>query len=233
MYKVYKHTNVLNGKVYIGITSLSLNNRWRNGEGYKNCTLFYKAIKKYGWDNFTHEVLFDGLSKEEAEKAERNLIQAYQSNNKSKGYNIENGGNSRGKMSEEEKAKRSIRFSGENNPMYGVRRFGCNNPMYGKHWTDEHKKRHSDLLKGRFAKEKNPMYGKHHTEEFKRKISEMESGKNNPRARAVRCIDTNIVYETTREASEKTGVNFVSINQCCLGNYKTAGGLHWEYAGGA
>lgn len=34
MYKVYKHT-FPNGKKYIGITKLTVENRWRSGKGYK------------------------------------------------------------------------------------------------------------------------------------------------------------------------------------------------------
>lgn len=34
-YTVYKHTNIINKKVYIGITKQNPIERWRNGEGYK------------------------------------------------------------------------------------------------------------------------------------------------------------------------------------------------------
>lgn len=53
---VYMHTNNINGKRYIGI-SQNPKRRWKNGNGYKT-QLFGKAINKYGWDNFTHEILF-------------------------------------------------------------------------------------------------------------------------------------------------------------------------------
>ena len=56
---VYRHVNEVNGKVYIGITCQSLNDRWRNGKGYGKSTHFAHAIQKYGWDNFEHEILFE------------------------------------------------------------------------------------------------------------------------------------------------------------------------------
>ena len=65
-YKVYKHTNKTNNKVYIGITQQKLEKRWQNGYGYKEQIYFYNAIKKYGWDNFNHELLFDNLTEEQA-----------------------------------------------------------------------------------------------------------------------------------------------------------------------
>lgn len=107
-YTIYKHT-FPNNKVYIGITSQTIHRRWQNGLGYRNQGIVYRAILKYGWDNIRHEILFTGLSKEEAEQKEIELIAQHKSNQKQYGYNIENGGNCVGKLSEETKEK--IRLS--------------------------------------------------------------------------------------------------------------------------
>ena len=80
-YTVYMHI-CPNGKKYIGITKLKPNIRWKNGKSYKGCVLFDKAIKKYGWDNMQHLVLYEKLKKEEAEQKEIELIAKYKSNNK-------------------------------------------------------------------------------------------------------------------------------------------------------
>ena len=91
-FKVYMHTSP-NGKRYIGITSQRPVHRWGgNGYGYIDNTYFWRAIQKYGWDNFQHEILFEGLTKEEAEQKEIELIAHYDSTNPSKGYNITAGG---------------------------------------------------------------------------------------------------------------------------------------------
>ena len=97
-YCVYKHTSP-SQKVYIGITSLKPSLRWRlDGSGYirndRHNTYFANAIQKYGWDNFKHEILFENLSKEEAEKQEIELISYYNSTNRDYGYNIQSGGTS-------------------------------------------------------------------------------------------------------------------------------------------
>lgn len=70
---VYKHTSPSKG-VYIGITKQNPVIRWSNGSGYKRNPYFYKAIQKYGWDNFKHEILFSNLTQEEAEKSYLRLL---------------------------------------------------------------------------------------------------------------------------------------------------------------
>ena len=86
------HTNKLNDKKYIGITSLKLYDRWRKeGKGYTHCKCFYNAIQKYGWNNFEHSVLVENLSKNEASRLEKAYISYYNSQVPN-GYNIDEGG---------------------------------------------------------------------------------------------------------------------------------------------
>ena len=90
---VYKHTNTINNKVYIGITCQIPRYRWGGcGQGYKNSPHFYSAILKYGWDNFTHEILYQNLSEKEAKKIEEELIEQYKARNPLYGYNSNKGG---------------------------------------------------------------------------------------------------------------------------------------------
>ena len=95
---VYKHTSP-SGKCYVGITSQDPKYRWGNNgckylEIRKNGKLkhpyFAQAILKYGWDNIKHELLHNGLSKEEACKLEQKYIMEYKSQGLS--YNITDGG---------------------------------------------------------------------------------------------------------------------------------------------
>lgn len=88
-HSVYKHTSP-NGKVYIGITSRNPVVRWANGHGYSGQPKFHNAILKYGWDNFSHEILFSHLSKEEACEIEMRLIE--QCDSIRNGYNSSTGG---------------------------------------------------------------------------------------------------------------------------------------------
>lgn len=91
IYCIYKHTSP-SGKVYIGMTKQDPNKRWQNGSGYKTQRLFWRAIKKYGWDNFEHKILDDNLTHNEACEKEIMYINQYQSNNPKYGYNVTSGG---------------------------------------------------------------------------------------------------------------------------------------------
>ena len=87
-YCVYCHT-FPNGKRYIGITN-NCNQRWKNGDGYKHQKKVYNAIMKYGWDNIRHEILADGIPKENAQELEKKLIAEFDSIQN--GYNVSVGG---------------------------------------------------------------------------------------------------------------------------------------------
>lgn len=90
-YVIYMHKNKINNKVYIGQTSQELNKRWKNGLGYIDSPKFYKAILKYGWDNFEHIILEKNIEDVNlADERERYWIEYY--NSIQEGYNISLGG---------------------------------------------------------------------------------------------------------------------------------------------
>ena len=105
-YYIYIHRNKINGKVYVGQTCQNPERRWRKGEGYVKTPFFYNAIKKYGWDNFSHEIIEEGLTQEEANKKEEYWIKYYNANNADFGYNLKSGGQNNF-YSEESKKKMS------------------------------------------------------------------------------------------------------------------------------
>ena len=183
MYCVYKHQNLINGKVYIGVTN-DIARRWRqNGIEYKSCKSFYNAILKYGFDSFDHTVLETNLSEKQAFEREIYYIKLFRSDDKRKGYNISPGGNG-GKVY-------------KNHPRN----------MLGKSQTGYQKDNQSRLMKETsFNPMKNGgcvwgithdhpkgMSGKHHTKEHNERIS------NKMRELRVNCKPLKIVYPDGRE----------------------------------
>lgn len=78
---------------YIGVTSRSLEERAeRNAEGYRSTKAFYQAIKEFGWDNFSHEILATFEKREDAMNAEKRYITKYAAQDPRYGYNRQRGG---------------------------------------------------------------------------------------------------------------------------------------------
>lgn len=115
-YKIYVHINKKNKKMYIGQTKLKGIERFGlDGQRYKGCRKFYNAIKKYGWENFNHIILFENLSKDMADLIEQELIKKYNTTNN--GYNINTGGKHYAHNDETKKIL-SLNHRGKNNPFY-------------------------------------------------------------------------------------------------------------------
>ena len=72
-YCVYKHT-LPDGRCYIGATNAGKGRWGYNGCNYRRHPLFYSLICQVGWSNIKHEILNEYLTKEEAQKLEKQLI---------------------------------------------------------------------------------------------------------------------------------------------------------------
>ena len=239
-YTVYIHTNKVNGKRYIGITRQTVQERWRDGKGYKSCTLFNRAIKKYGWDGFDHKIFAANLTEEEAQNIEKILIKELKTQDPKFGYNISDGGS-------------TTNFSEEGLRKLSEQKKGPLNPNYGKIYSAEERARISEQTRG----ERNPNYGRKHTVEERRKMSEANIGRHlseetkqkiaqsmigkfvgRPRPegggrppKKVLCIETGEVFDSIADAARSKDIyqNKHNISLVCKGELKTCGGYHWEY----
>lgn len=258
-YYVYVHTNKINGKKYVGVTSKKPEARWQNGNGYLKNKYFTRAIKKYGWnEGFTHEVVAEGLSVEDAYQMERDLIAKYDCINPN-GYNATSGGEigkeyseetrkkiseanknpseeTRKKMSESAKARCTEEWKEKMSALHKGLFCGENNPSFGNNrWDGENNPRHIFPLVG----EKNPMFGKKHTDEAKQKMSDNRKGKmigkDNPRARPIVQLTKDgeliRVWDYVTEAANFIGVKPWNIITCCTHpeKLKSAYGFKWMY----
>lgn len=90
---IYSLTNKINGKRYIGQTTRTVEWRWSQHRKHLNSVHFpiYHALRKYGVENFTVEVLARASSVEWLNYLETVLISAYNSLVPN-GYNLDSGG---------------------------------------------------------------------------------------------------------------------------------------------
>lgn len=105
---IYLVTNKINGSVYVGQTTLSLEERKSYHERESICKTrktvkFHNALLKYGFDNFRWEVLKECDSQEELDYYEKLYIALYHACDRNKGYNLKLGGRNGGLMTEEAK----------------------------------------------------------------------------------------------------------------------------------
>ena len=244
-YKVYMHTNQINGKKYIGLTKQTCEERWRHdGTGYKNQIKFYRAIQKYGWDNFKHEIIAEGLTAEQAGELEKQLI--IQFNTIEQGYNISPGGSTTNHSQETLKKMRES--------------------MLGKRVAEETKEKirlaHKEDWKGVTCIETGYQYRTIHEAGmltgtdpssiikcckgmmFKaggytwrytdpseaERYTAITSIRVDKSKKPVYCISTNTYYETVRSAAQATNSDESNLIKVCKGKYKTTNGLKWRYA---
>ena len=256
-YSVYAHT-CPNNKKYIGITRRTPQERWNKGKGYKNNSHFWGAIIKYGWDNIKHEILFENLTKEEAEAKEIELISFYGTTNREKGYNKDNGGNTVGRFTEETKKKISIAqkgrvFSDETRAKISRSRKGqspskstrekISKSLKGKKLCENTKKKISMARKGWTATtetiRKMSEYAKNRKKSHLLNLSlSLRGKKQSEETKLKHCIpicqfDLNgefiSKFKSARQITELLGIPYKQVQTCCKGRQKSCYGYIWRY----
>lgn len=91
---IYKITNKINGKIYIGQTVGTLEARWKRHVRSKDDSIFHRAVRKHGAECFTAEVIDVACSISELNKKEKYWIDYYKTLDRTKGYNMTAGGRS-------------------------------------------------------------------------------------------------------------------------------------------
>lgn len=163
MHYLYKITNILNNKVYIG-QSNDDKYRWRQHVYFakypeKTGQYIHRTMAKYGIENFIFEVIATCQTQENANEVESMLIAQHDSRNKEYGYNLKTGG-SYGGHSEETKAKISAANKGQKQTpeqkrslFEGLHKWIENNgyPHQDKPHNEESRKKMSESSKGQIA----------------------------------------------------------------------------------
>ena len=250
---IYKITNQINGKSYIGLTTedrptdryskhryLARHPEMESAQSQNS--YIHKAMNKYGLDNFTFEIIEEVPENQDLNKREQYWIAFYHTYVKDpqcNGYNLTKGGEgtvgfSRSQTIEErEKRKISNKQFFINHPEARKQisertKQLWQNEEYRKKVTESNRKfyaEHPDIFKG----ENNPFYGKHHTEESLAKIKEASK----KRQKKIIQLDKETleeiqVFDGVKEAEKALGVSHGWLSKAAQQN-KVAYGYRWKF----
>lgn len=207
---VYRITNLINNKKYIGKHSSETieNSYYGSGIAVK------QAIKKHGKCNFKKEIIC--ICENEKELNEKEIFYIEIENTYNFGYNMTKGGEG---MLGYKPSKETIKKASD-----GRKEHYKNNPE-----AILKIKERGRLLVG----EKNPFFGKKLTKEHieKMRVARIKAitGKNNPSAVKIKCVELDIIFDTCTDAAKYLKMKSITtILKCAKGQRKKAGGYTWE-----
>lgn len=231
---IYIIKNNTNGKSYIGKTKLKLekrlyHHRYQAFTKNKN-TILYKAFRKYGYENFTIEILIDNVATmEELNKLEIDYIKTYRTD--VEGYNMTKGGDSGPIM------------IGDKHPAFGkpnLKLTELNKTRKGIKLKPQHKAKVIKGLQGHVvtkdtkikmseSRKKAWDNGVYSSPEYKEIMRIKSTGRISTSRRKIMIIETGETFDSLKEAI-KLGKGTVSgISTACSGKQKTHRNLHWKY----
>ena len=242
MGSIYLITNKLNGKQYVGQTTKTAEQRIKQHiheakNTNKNLHL-YNAIRKYGVENFSFEVLKTNLKESELDDFEIKFIEKY--NTFENGYNnTAGGGGVRGyhhSAETKQKISNSILQHPERYTLERAQKISY--ALKGVPKSAEHRKNLSASRMGKYTKEQNGFYGKHHTKESKQKMHD-SSIKNfvlqidlhtGQIIQIFDCVEDAAKYLIKKEYTEaKLSSVMYRIYYTCVGKQTHAYGFGWKY----
>lgn len=192
-------------KVYVGATSLPVEARWNNGNGYRFCSALWEKIQSDGWDAISKEIVATDLDEKSASELEKALISRFDSTNPAKGYNIDLGG-VRGYREVSSLSRIKMRRS----------HLGELNPNYGQHFSEERRQKIAESNRGLKR-----------TPETRANI-----GKSKEKPVVQMSLDGKVIatYDSGHKAALITGIQPAHISKVCKRQRATAGGFVWAYA---
>lgn len=240
---IYMLKNKINEKIYIGQTIRNVEKRLEEHRKKSRCIAIYNAIQIHGWENFEqdwYECPDEDLNFDE------DFLVREMGTLAPDGYNIREGGGSRGKHSEESRNKMRKPKSETHAKNISEATKGEKNHNFGKKADDKTREKLSEAKKG----EKNHMWRKSHTDESnqknreahlgktssdetKQKLSDATKGENNPMAKRVYQYDLAGTFINSFGTSEEAGLYLkkrgATISRCARGDRKTAYGFKWSH----
>ena len=221
---IYKYTNKINGKIYIGQSSdiIARKSSHRNQSLYggkdMNCP-FHLAIKKYGIDNFDFEII-EECDKSLLNEREQYWIEYYNSYNN--GYNATTSGN----HCEKETGRPLLLYDYDGNFIKEIHNIAATARELGVSYGTVY-----GVLEGDRKSTKNFQIKYKETDDFPKKIAPYKSRQGG--AYIVLQLDKNDnilnEYKSVNEAARQTGCDSSAISKVCRGKLRTTGGFKWKY----
>ncbi|NJO48231.1 MAG: hypothetical protein HC840_00785 [Leptolyngbyaceae cyanobacterium RM2_2_4] len=203
---IYRIYHIETHKSYIGKCSKGLSRVKEHFRDFKNpkkeyrAKLLYRAMKKYGADEFKYEILDQAHSIEELNQKEKEYIVKFDSRNPKTGYNIRpggDGGDTYTYLSEEEKIIRSKNLS------KGIK----------KSYTNERRHKCSDTLsKTRKDPNKSSLNAKIASERMKILNSDPDFRIKSKRNKPVKCIETGQIFSTSKDLAAFLSMSPSTVN---------------------
>ena len=190
---IYKVTNKVNGKVYIG-QSVDISRRWCEHMNAKDDIYFHKAIQKYGVENFEWEVI-EQCKKKDLDERESYWIEYYDSFNK--GYNCTKGGEGAPGGKDNPNWKGGVSLDEDYYRQYSKQYYQVNKEKrkeYDKQYGEANKEKKKEYSKEYYEanKEKIKEYDKQYREANKEKVKEYkEANKEKMKEKAKEYYETN------------------------------------------
>tara|TARA_Y100000310_G_scaffold287288_1_gene312066 strand:- start:1512 stop:2225 length:714 start_codon:yes stop_codon:yes gene_type:complete len=221
---VYKIENTLNKKLYVGVTTKSIQDRWKYHivASRTNKLALGAAIRKYGENNFKVSILENCNSKQHMLEQEKFWIKKLNTFAPTgHGYNMTLGGEGLFGYKHKTQAKKAM----------SEKRKGTLNHNYGKKWgRAEHPDEFLKMMSDRHSGEGNPMFRRKHSDKARKKIGEAQH-------RKVTQLDLEgnkmMEFSSIRDAANSLGCHSQNISRACrFPKTRTAAGYKWQYATG-
>lgn len=230
-----------------GLPSRSPSSAGITATAIKRMSIFYRAIPKYGWENIEHEIVENGLTKQQARDLEIELIAKYDATDQRNGYDNGIGGEC-GSLGVHPSAETRLKISESPNRAYlnPELRQKLSEARKGKRPGDECIMKSVEAHRGKPLSDETrrkigmKLKGKPLSDETRKKMSEARKGKKasehvilamtEATGKKALCVETGEVHKSTSEAGRQLGISSKAISNVCRGKTKTSGGYHWEYA---
>ena len=226
---IYITTNTINGKRYLGQKKFDNDSKWENYIG--SGTAFTRALKKYGKENFSRNIICLCYSEDELNKAEYDLSVFLNVVEDSGWYNLCYGGGVTNGYHHSEEAKKKI--SKKNSIPSKETRKKMSESAKAR-CTDEWKKWLSNRQKGKWTGENNPKYNNHFWsgKNNPRHVNPL-IGKDNGRAKKVVQLTKDLqfikIWDCISDAARYLNGDNSNIINCCKYKIPSAYGYKWMY----